>query len=79
MDGLLPEAITWRKDKVGFEPPQKEWMQHPDTQEYVMEARKKLATAGVVKKEIINQPIQPLNAHAADNFDWRYLVASRLF
>ncbi len=79
MDGLLPEAITWRKDKVGFEPPQKAWMQHPDTKEYIMEARKKLATAGIVKKEIISQPIQPLNAHAVDNFDWRYLVASRLF
>ncbi|HTE11685.1 MAG TPA: asparagine synthase (glutamine-hydrolyzing) [Chitinophagaceae bacterium] len=79
MDDLLPAAIAWRKDKIGFEPPQKEWMQHAAMQDYIAGARKKLAAAGILKKEIVNKKIQPLDTHAADNFDWRYLVASRLF
>ena len=29
MKQQLPEEIVWRKDKVGFEPPQKKWMQDP--------------------------------------------------
>jgi asparagine synthase (glutamine-hydrolysing) len=79
MDGMLPAEIAWRKDKIGFEPPQKAWMQHAVMQDYMREARKKLVAAGILKKALINKKIQPLDAHAADNFDWRYLVASRLF
>jgi len=26
MDGIVPEQIVWRKDKVGFEPPQENWV-----------------------------------------------------
>src|SRR5690606_29972955 len=29
MDSKLPPEIAWRRDKVGFEPPQKHWMQDP--------------------------------------------------
>jgi asparagine synthase (glutamine-hydrolysing) len=79
MEGMLPAEIAWRKDKIGFEPPQKEWMQHAVMQDYMLEARKKLVAAGILKKALINKKIQPLDAHAAGNFDWRYLVASRLF
>jgi asparagine synthase (glutamine-hydrolysing) len=25
-DDVLPKEITWRKEKVGFEPPQNEWL-----------------------------------------------------
>jgi asparagine synthase (glutamine-hydrolysing) len=79
MDHLLPGAITWRKDKIGFEPPQKEWMQHAPVQDYMQEAKRKLVEKGVLKKEVLDKKIQPLASHAADNFDWRYLVASRLY
>jgi asparagine synthase (glutamine-hydrolysing) len=79
MEGLLPNEITWRKDKVGFEPPQQQWMQHALVQDYMQEAKKKLVEKGVLKKEVVNKKIQPLASHAADNFDWRYLVAARLY
>ena len=79
MDNSLPAAITWRKDKKGFEPPQKEWMQHAVVQDYIQEAKRELVAKGVLKKEVLNKKIKPLASHAADNFDWRYLVASRLF
>ncbi|MDP4131645.1 MAG: asparagine synthase (glutamine-hydrolyzing) [Bacteroidota bacterium] len=79
MENLLPAAITWRKDKTGFEPPQKEWMQHAVLQDYIQEAKRELVEKGVLKKEVLNKKIQPLSSYTADNFDWRYLVAARLF
>ncbi|MEP6747775.1 MAG: asparagine synthase (glutamine-hydrolyzing) [Bacteroidota bacterium] len=79
MDGLLPNEITWRKDKVGFEPPQKKWMEHTTVQNHIQEAKRKLVEKGVLKKEAVNKKIQPLDSHAADNFDWRYLVAATMY
>jgi asparagine synthase (glutamine-hydrolysing) len=35
MKEQLPAEIVWRKDKVGFEPPQKKWMQNPTLQEMI--------------------------------------------
>ncbi|MEO6313581.1 MAG: asparagine synthase (glutamine-hydrolyzing) [Chitinophagaceae bacterium] len=79
MDNKLPEEITWRKDKIGFEPPQKAWMQQPQMQEYQQEAIGKLVKAGVLKQGYNHKKNQPLDANAADNFNWRYLVAAQLF
>lgn len=79
MENILPAAITWRKDKIGFEPPQKKWMQQPVVQEYIREGKNKLVQQNILDKMVLTKKIQPLDAHAADNFDWRYLVASQLF
>ncbi|HMG83949.1 MAG TPA: asparagine synthase (glutamine-hydrolyzing), partial [Ferruginibacter sp.] len=38
MDKKLPNEIVWRKDKVGYEPPQQKWMSDPRLQEYIHEA-----------------------------------------
>ena len=27
MEGIVPDEIVWRKDKIGFEPPQDSWVQ----------------------------------------------------
>ena len=78
MNDLLPSEIAWRKDKIGFEPPQKAWMQAETMKNYIMEARRKLAAEGIIQKTVIDKKIQPLDSHAADNFDWRYLVAAQL-
>ncbi len=78
MDTALPPAITWRKDKVGFEPPQKTWMEHTQVQELIYEARRKLVNEKILLPEAAAKKIQPQDTHAADNFDWRYLVAARL-
>lgn len=76
MHGSLPAAITWRKDKVGFEPPQKEWMENPKWKEFIIEARKKLVSKGILKNKVIDKPLIALGSHEADNFDWRYLSAA---
>lgn len=76
MDQKLPSEITWRQDKVGFEPPQKKWMEMPSLQELIHHSRKKLVTEGILKPEVINKPIIPLGSTAADSYDWRYLSAA---
>lgn len=79
MEPQLPTQITWRKGKVGFEPPQKEWMQHKHIQEMIMESRKKLVQEKVLEQRVLDLPVTPKAAHDAGNFDWRYLCAATIF
>ena len=72
----LPAEIVWRKDKVGYETPQKMWMGNSTLQEYLHEAKKKLIDEKILKPEVLNKKNQPLDAYTADNYDWRYLVAA---
>jgi asparagine synthase (glutamine-hydrolysing) len=76
MDDLLPKEITWRKDKVGFEPPQQQWMQDKQLQEKIHEAKMKLVQEKILKPSALSKLIQPKAAHEANNFDWRYLSAA---
>lgn len=79
MKNKLPASITWRKDKVGFEPPQQQWMELPGMQEAIQEARRILVKEGVLKPSVLEKKIIPLPAHAAGNYDWKYLSAAFLF
>jgi asparagine synthase (glutamine-hydrolysing) len=75
----LPGEIVWRKDKVGYEPPQKDWMGNPVMIENIQEAKRKLVTKGILKKEALDKKIIPVAAHLPDNYDWRYLCAAQLY
>ena len=79
MKDRLPESIVWRKDKVGFEPPQKSWMQQKELQEAIRASKKKLVDEKILKPEASDKPIVPKGAHEADNSDWRYISAAALF
>jgi asparagine synthase (glutamine-hydrolysing) len=59
---VLPKKICWRTDKVGFEPPQNEWMKSKDISEKVQEAKKKLLNEGIINKKFINSELLPENA-----------------
>jgi asparagine synthase (glutamine-hydrolysing) len=79
MEDVLPKEIVWRKDKIGFEPPQKQWMQNSLVQKQIQEAKKILVGKNILSKTILNKPVIPTDANAADNKDWRYWSASYLF
>jgi len=79
MQHKLPGPIVWRKDKVGFEPPQKSWMEDKRVQEAIHQARKKLVDEKVLKAEVLQKGIRSLASHDADNYDWRYFSAASLF
>lgn len=75
----IPQEICWRKDKIGFEPPQQYWMQQPPLQEAIHAAKECLVKEKILKPEVLGQPVLPLPAHDAANHDWRFLSASLLF
>lgn len=79
MDKKLPDEITWRKDKVGYEPPQKQWMENEVLQEYIQEAKRKLVEKGVLQSKVLHKKIIPKEAVAANNYDWRYLCAAQFY
>lgn len=76
MKHQLPSTILNRRDKIGFEPPQKKWMQHPGIQDQLKDAKAKLVAAGILRPAVLIQKNQPQDAYAADNFDWRCLSAA---
>ncbi len=75
MKEKLPQEIVWRKDKVGFEPPQKKWMENKTVQDMIGDAKTKLVAEKILKPEVLHKKNQPHDAHTADRFDWRYLTA----
>lgn len=79
VDNKLPKEIVWRKDKVGYEPPQKIWMKNKAVQERIFAARKKLAEKGILNDAALKQSIVPKGAHDAGSYDWRYWSAAHLF
>jgi asparagine synthase (glutamine-hydrolysing) len=76
MSQRLPDEVVWRKKKVGFEPPQVQWMQDKRLDGLIQDARKKLVDEKILKPGILNRPVQAHPANAADGYDWRYLSAA---
>ncbi|HAN39275.1 MAG TPA: asparagine synthase (glutamine-hydrolyzing) [Chitinophagaceae bacterium] len=74
----LPQGITWRKGKIGYEPPQQQWLLQPAMKAFIHEARHKLVQAKMLHKSVLQAPINAANAHAANNFDWRYLCVAAM-
>ena len=78
MTDKIPESITWRTDKVGYEPPQKLWMENQRLSDYMNEAKKTLVAGDILKPQVLQKKIHPLDAHEGNNYDWRYLCAAHL-
>jgi asparagine synthase (glutamine-hydrolysing) len=76
MKDCLPEAITWRKDKTGFEPPQKKWMSTPSMTALIHEAKNTLVQEKILRPSVLDKPVKAAAAHDSDNYDWRYLAAA---
>ena len=72
----LPKEIVWRKDKVGYEPPQKAWMQNSYIQEAIAEGKKKLVAEKILNPSVLQKPITARDAHAGESYDWRYWSAA---
>jgi asparagine synthase (glutamine-hydrolysing) len=79
MKDQLPAETTWRKEKIGFEPPQKIWMESAPMKEAIHEAKRTLVNENILQQEVLNRNVVPKAAHEADNFDWRYFSAANLF
>lgn len=78
-DKTMPDEIVWRKEKVGYEPPQKKWMQQSQVIEMITEQKKLLAKNGILKMKEAMKPVLPAEAMQGEMPDWRYLMAGKLF
>lgn len=74
----LPDSIVWRTDKIGYEPPQKIWMEQPLMKDFLQEAKNVLVKETILKPSVLNKKTTPLDAHSANNYDWRYLCAAQM-
>lgn len=72
MENELPQNIVWRKDKIGFEPPQLKWMEDKNVQDAIYEGKKKLVINKILNASVLNKKIRPHDAHEAESYDWRY-------
>jgi asparagine synthase (glutamine-hydrolysing) len=66
LENLLPEEIAWRVDKVGYEPPQKQWLSAPGFAERFKEAEDFL-----IREKIITR--------ALPHLQWSYLMLHMAF
>ncbi len=65
MEEELPRAITWRVDKKGFAPPQKKWLEDPELQRMIADARELLLREKYIRTQ----------GHISD---WQLLMAFKL-
>ncbi|MEZ5045572.1 MAG: asparagine synthase (glutamine-hydrolyzing) [Chitinophagaceae bacterium] len=73
---LLPEEITWRKDKIGYEPPQKSWMENEMIKNKIAMGKKKLVENNILSPEIQQRTIQPEDAVSGNTINWKLLMCN---
>jgi asparagine synthase (glutamine-hydrolysing) len=65
---ILPKEITWRVDKIGYEPPQSRWMENQTIQSMVTDSISDLERSGIVNKK---------RSSIGKNDEWNALVVSQ--
>ena len=78
MAGKIPENILWNTRKVGFETPQKSWMENKQVQEMILSGKEKLVKDNILNTSVLKTNIAPKHAHEAENIDWRFLNLSKI-
>jgi asparagine synthase (glutamine-hydrolysing) len=75
---ILPAPICWRLDKIGYEPPQKKWMENTVVMEKIIESRKTLVSAGILNKSILGKKPKANSAREKGDKSWEHLMAANL-
>ena len=66
MQGIIPSEIQWRKDKIGYEPPQHDWLKSHKVKDLIMDSFNFIKSEKIVS-----------NFH--DNYSWQYLMIGMLY
>lgn len=75
---LLPKEICWRKDKVGYEPPQKRWMDNRLIKDKIMAATEKLVDDRILDKKLLSKEAKSHGTSERGNNEWAHLMTSYL-
>jgi asparagine synthase (glutamine-hydrolysing) len=76
---VLPEAICWRKDKIGYEPPQKSWMADKRVKEKMISATEKLVKDRILNKNALAKMPSEYSTSERGNNEWAHLMVSYLY
>ena len=75
----LPQMIVARNDKIGYEPPQGQWMRHPRMLEMIGDAASTLERQKIVKPDTANRVrTTDENSSIFNSSNWKLLMAAAL-
>jgi asparagine synthase (glutamine-hydrolysing) len=76
---ILPDEIRWRTDKIGYEPPQKSWMENAEIKEKIRMFEQKLVTKKLLNESVLKREIKA--SHASENSaqSWLIFMAGELY
>jgi asparagine synthase (glutamine-hydrolysing) len=75
---ILPDAIRWRVDKIGYEPPQKAWMENPVVKERMTDSRDKLIQQHYLHASQANKSVTAVDAFEAGTTAWQQFMAGSM-
>lgn len=78
-DNILPETIAWRKDKIGYEPPQNNWLQNKNIREKIHESKRNLYKHNIISKKEFERNITLNNSSEINNKSWQVWMAGEMF
>ncbi len=78
MSGKIPDKILWNTNKIGFETPQKSWMENKQVQEMIFSCKEKLVKDHILNDSVLKLHLMPKHTHEADNIDWRFLNLAKI-
>lgn len=77
-ENILPPGICRRTDKIGYEPPQKKWMEGKAMKESIRHSREKLVHHGILDNKILDKPIGAHSANEKGDNSWAHLMAGKM-
>ncbi|MEO7047378.1 MAG: asparagine synthase (glutamine-hydrolyzing) [Ferruginibacter sp.] len=78
-DDIIPAGITWRKDKIGFEPPQQSWLENKEVKEKIQNSKKILYDFGIISQREYAKDIIAGGALNSNNKAWSLWMAGNMF
>lgn len=75
---ILPPEITWRKDKIGYEPPQRNWMEQAGVRDRIEAGRDLLINRGIVSPKVKKRQALAEDSNVSSGNTWRMWMAAYL-
>ncbi len=76
---ILPKEIGWRTDKIGYEPPQKNWMENEAIKQKIRNCKQHLYESKILSSKVVNKEVLALDPMARESNDWQFFLANILF
>jgi asparagine synthase (glutamine-hydrolysing) len=76
---LLPHEIVWRKDKIGYEPPQTNWLENKQVQEKIYQSKKTLYQKNIISKKESERKIVFSDSGESSQKTWAIWMAGEMF